>query len=97
MHQEDSDPLSALEILELAIQAKNSPGISKYLFPKIERQTAQLESEVLNSEKLTPEEREKRRMKAKTLREVLSMIDADISSLELQLKKRGLDAEETSS
>lgn len=93
----EEEPLNALEILELAIQAKKSPAIKNYLFPKLERQAAQLESEVLGSEKLTPEEREKRRIKAKALREVLGTIDADISSLELQLKKRGLESEEASS
>lgn len=93
----EEEPLNALEILELAIQAKKSPAIKNYLFPKLERQAAQLESEVLGSEKLTPEEREKRRIKAKALREVLGTIDADISSLELQLKKRGFESEEASS
>jgi len=93
----EEEPLNALEILELAIQAKKSPAIKNYLFPKLERQAAQLESEVLRSEKLTPEEREKRRIKAKALREVLGTIDADISSLELQLKKRGFESEEASS
>jgi hypothetical protein len=93
----EEEPLSALEILEMAIQAKKSPSIKTYLFPKLERQAGQLESEVLGSEKLTAEEREKRRIKAKTIREVLGTIDADISSLELQLKKRGLDGEEASS
>jgi hypothetical protein len=94
---EDEEKLSASEILDLAYSARKAIVITRYLWPKLERQAAQLEAEVLGSEKLTPDEREKKRVKAKTLREVLGTIDADINSLEQQLKKRGIESEEASS